>query len=100
MLKKVKFDIISNHVNKNYDVDLAVLQFDMFMLVILQIKPMSNSLLYVEFVVVFLMFMLTNVQLSDDVLLYAPMTTTLMSLVAIAVITNMMYLNLLSLLQL
>jgi hypothetical protein len=35
MLKKVKFDIISNHVNKNYDVDLAVLQFDMFMLVIL-----------------------------------------------------------------
>jgi hypothetical protein len=59
---------------------------------------MSNSLLYVEFVVVFLMFMLTNVQLSDDVLLYAPMTTTLMSLVAIAVITNMMYLNLLSLL--
>ncbi len=90
MLKKVKSDIIFNPVNKNCDVDLTVLQFDMFMFVILQIEPMSNSLLYAKSSVVFLVFMLTIVQLFDDVLLSIPMTTTLMSLVAIAVTTNMM----------
>ncbi len=62
----------------------------MFMFVILQIEPMSNSLLYAKSIVVFLVFMLTIVQLFDDVLLSIPMTTTLMSLVAIAVTTNMM----------
>ncbi len=55
--------------------------------VVLQIEPMYDSLLYVEFVVVFLVFMLIIVQLFDDVL-FAPMTTTLMSLVAITMIVD------------
>jgi hypothetical protein len=77
-------------VSQKCDVDFVVLQFDMFMLDVLHIKPMSNSVLYAKFVVVFLVLMLTIVQLFDDVLLSIPMTTTLMSLVAIVVTTNMM----------
>jgi hypothetical protein len=77
-------------VNLKCDVDFVVLQFDLFVLAILQIEPMSNFPLYAESVVVFLVLLLPTVQLFDDVLLSVPMTTTLMSLVIVVVIANMM----------
>ncbi len=58
--------------------------------VALQIEPMSDSLLYVKFVVVFLMFLLIVVQLFNEVLLSTPMTTTLMSLVVAIVAIDLM----------
>ncbi len=60
------------------------------MVVILHIEATSNFLLYTEFVVAFLMPMLTIVQLFDDVLLFVSMIATLMSLVAAIVIGYLM----------
>jgi hypothetical protein len=65
--------------NKKCDDDLFVLHFDLYVHVVLQIEPLFNFLLYVEFVVVVLMILLIVVQLFDDVLLSIAMTTTLMS---------------------
>ncbi len=57
---------------------------------VLQIEPMSNSLLYVEFVVALLVFLLIAMQLFDDVLLSAIVTATLMSFVATIMAINLM----------
>ncbi len=61
------------------------------MAVVFQIEAMSNSLLYVKFVVTLLMPLLTIMQLFDDVLLFALVTTILMSLVVVVVAINLMY---------
>jgi len=90
MLRKLNLMLFSNLVSHKCDVDLVVLQSDMFMLVVLHIQPMFNSLLYEKFVIIFLMLMLTIVQLFDDVLLSTPMTIILMSLVVISTTINMM----------
>jgi hypothetical protein len=50
------------------------------MFVVFQIEPMSNFLLYIKFVVTYVMFLLIAMQLFNDVLLFAPMITNLMSL--------------------
>ncbi len=42
------------------------------------------------FVIIHIMFMLTIMQLFDDVLLSTPMTTTLMSLVVVVVTVDLM----------
>ncbi len=72
------------------DINLAILQSDLFAHVILQIEPMSNFLLYAKSIVAFLVLLLTHVQLFNDVLLFIHVTTTLMSLMAIMVTTNLM----------
>jgi hypothetical protein len=41
---------------------------------------MSHSLLYIKFVVTFIMLLLIVMQLFDDVLLFVPMITNLISL--------------------
>jgi hypothetical protein len=51
---------------------------------------MFDSLLYAMFVIIHIMFMLTIMQLFDDVLLSTPMTTTLMSLVVVVVTVDLM----------
>jgi hypothetical protein len=48
-------------VNKKCDVDLVVLQYDLSMHVVLHIKPMSDSLLYTKYVVVFFVLSLIDV---------------------------------------
>jgi len=50
------------------------------MFVVLQIEPMFDSLLYVKFVIIFIRLLLIAMQLFDDVLLFALVITTLMTL--------------------
>jgi hypothetical protein len=61
------------------------------MAVVFQIEVMFNSLLYIKFVVAPLMPLLIVRQLFDDVLLFALVTTILMSLVVVVVAINLMY---------
>jgi hypothetical protein len=84
-------------VNQKCDVNLAILQSNLFVLystlffhVIIQIDPMFDFLLYAKSIVVFLMLLLTLVQLFNDMLLFTLVTTTLMSLVATTMITDLM----------
>jgi hypothetical protein len=49
-----------------------------------------DSLLYVKFVFAILVFMLTIMQVFNDVLLSTPMIGTLMSLMVVVVIENLM----------
>jgi hypothetical protein len=56
----------------------------------LEIEAMSNFLLYTNFFVLLLMPPLITVQLFDDVLLFVLVITTLVLLVAIAMIANLM----------
>jgi hypothetical protein len=74
--------------------DLFVPQFVLFVLQstlpIFQIKALSDSLLYIELVVAFLMSLLTIVHLFVDRLFFALGTTTLLSFVIIVVTTNLM----------
>jgi uncharacterized MnhB-related membrane protein len=56
----------------------------------IQIDPMFDFLLYAKSIVVFLMLLLTLVQLFNDMLLFTLVTTTLMSLVATTMITDLM----------
>jgi hypothetical protein len=50
------------------------------MFVVLQIEPMSDSLLYIKKFVAFIMLLLIAMQLFNDVLLSAPVIINLMSL--------------------
>ncbi len=72
------------------DINLAKLQSDIFVHVILQIEPMSNFLLYAKFIVALLVLLLTHVQLFNDVLLFIHVIVTLMSLMATTVTTDLM----------
>jgi hypothetical protein len=58
--------------------------------VVFQIEPMFDSLLYTKFVVASLVFLLIDVQLFDDVLLFTPMIATLMLIVATTMIIYLM----------
>jgi hypothetical protein len=57
---------------------------------VLQIKVIYDLLLITKKIVTLLVPLLTNVQLFNDVLLFAPMSTTLMSLKVVVVIANLM----------
>ncbi len=58
--------------------DLSVLQSNLSMHVVFQIESKANSLLCSKFVVIFLVLPSIIVHLFADLLLFAPMTTTLM----------------------
>jgi hypothetical protein len=60
------------------------------MFVVFHIEPIFDYLLYVESIVTRLVLLLTIVQLFDDILLFVCVIITLMSLVAVVVITNLM----------
>jgi hypothetical protein len=57
---------------------------------VFQIKVIYDLLLITKKIVTLLVPLLTNVQLFNDVLLFAPMSTTLMSLKVVVVIANLM----------
>jgi len=59
------------------------------MATIIHIEATSDFLLYTKFVVILLVPLLTTMQLFDDILLFALVIATLMSLVAIVVTTNL-----------
>jgi hypothetical protein len=59
----------------------------MYVTIVLHIAPMFDSLLYTKFVVTFL---LTVVQLFDDMLLFVLVIITLMSFVFVAMIIDLM----------
>ncbi len=59
------------------------------MATIIHIEATFDSLLYTKFVVILLVPLLTTMQLFDDILLFALVIATLMSLVAIVVTTNL-----------
>jgi hypothetical protein len=58
--------------------------------VVLQIEPMSNSLLYAESNVSLIKFLLITMQLFDDVLLSTRVIAILISLMVVVVTTDMM----------
>jgi hypothetical protein len=71
-------------VGQKFDVELAILQFDLYVLqfdifvpAILQIESKADSVLYSEYVVV-LVPLLATMHLFVDLLLSIPMTATLM----------------------
>jgi hypothetical protein len=76
--------------NKRYDVNLVVLQFDLSVVVVFHIKPMFDSLLYAEFIVALMLPLLIAMHLFNDVLMSNPMTANLMSLVAVVMIVDLM----------
>jgi len=60
------------------NVDLVVLQSDLYVLVVLQIELMDDYLLYSKFVVTLIVLLLIAMHLLGDLLMSIPMTTTLM----------------------
>jgi hypothetical protein len=60
------------------NVDLVVLQSDLYVLVVLQIELMDDYLLYSKFVVTLIVLLLIAIHLLGDLLMSTPMTTTLM----------------------
>jgi hypothetical protein len=60
------------------NVDLVVLQSDLYVLVVLQIELMDDYLLYSKFVVTLIVLLLIDMHLLGDLLMSIPMTTTLM----------------------
>jgi hypothetical protein len=90
--KKAKCFVVSGPMIKksNLSIQQYILSILKSALLVFHIEALSDSLLYIEFVVVFFMPILTTTQLYIDKLLFILMASTLLSLVVVVVTANLM----------
>jgi len=82
MLRKLNQSSVSNLVDQKFDVDLVVLLSDIFVPTLIQsmlpIESKVDSLLCSKSVVIFLVPLFTTMHLFVNLLMFTPMTVTLM----------------------